>query len=276
MLTNIKYGIYISNFGKGKSAKLLTKWAKEAEVAGWDGFFIWDHIHANTRDEIVDPWITLASIAVETEHIKIGTMVTPVARRRPWKLARETTTLDRLSNGRFIMGVGLGEPPDKEFEAFGEDPDPKVRAEKLDEGLDILNGLWSGKSFTYEGKHYQINSVTFKPKPVQSPRIPIWVGGYWPNKAPFIRAAKYDGVFPLEIKTLSDLEDLVDFINQHRVNKENYDIIGMGRVASTPEANKKELLPWYEKGMTWFLEFIATSTPHDKVLERVRRSPPRF
>src|SRR3990172_5166253 len=154
------YGIYTPNYGAEMSARALAELAREAEEAGWEGFFIWDHIQVSKslRAPVLDPWVTLAAIAVNTKRIRLGAAITPVARRRPWKLARETVTLDHLSNGRLIFGVGLGYQSG-EFEDFGEEGDPKILAEKLDEGLDILAGLWSGEPFSYRGKHYQVNDV---------------------------------------------------------------------------------------------------------------------
>jgi len=149
----MQYGIYLPNFGDEISPRALADLACEAEEAGWDGFFLWDHIlYSKTQKlRMVDPWIVLAAMAMKTERIRLGTSVTPLPRRRPWKLARETVTLDHLSNGRLILSVGLGEPGDAEFGQFGEETDVKVRATKLDEGLDVLAGLWRGKSFSHQG-----------------------------------------------------------------------------------------------------------------------------
>ncbi|MHA2042787.1 MAG: LLM class flavin-dependent oxidoreductase, partial [Candidatus Thorarchaeota archaeon] len=151
--------------------------AKEAEECNWDGFFMWDHINPETgfKKGVADPWITLSAIAAVTERIRIGTTVTPLPRRRPQKVARETASLDVLSNGRLILGVGLGGPTDAEFEV--EDTSARIRAEKLDESLDIITGLWSGEPFSFQGKHYKFDEVTFNPTPIQKPRIPIWCAG---------------------------------------------------------------------------------------------------
>jgi alkanesulfonate monooxygenase SsuD/methylene tetrahydromethanopterin reductase-like flavin-dependent oxidoreductase (luciferase family) len=175
----MQYGIYLPNFGDEISPRALADLACEAEQAGWDGFFLWDHIlYSKTQKlRMVDPWIALAAMAMKTERIRLGTSVTPLPRRRPWKLARETVSLDHLSNGRLILSVGLGEPGDAEFGQFGEETDIKVRAAKLDVGLDVLAGLWRGKSFSYQGKYYQVQKTVFLPPPVQTPRIPVWVGG---------------------------------------------------------------------------------------------------
>ena len=148
--------------------------------------FHWDHMLSRNRDTpIADPWVALAAAAMTTHRIRLGTLITPVARRRPWKLARETVTVDRLSGGRVILGVGLGTPPEWEYAAFGEDPDDRIRAQKLDEGLAILDGLWRGEPFAFAGKHFHLEPpITFLPRPVQTPRIPIWVAGNWPTNRP--------------------------------------------------------------------------------------------
>ena len=168
----MKFSFNIQNFAPFDDVHRVVELAKEAEAGGWDGFFLWDHIHWD-GPPMLDPWVTLAAIAMATERIRFGALVTPLARRRPWTLARETVTLDHLSRGRLIVGAGLGFPVDVEFERLGEETDDRVRAQKLDEGLDILTGLWSGEPFSYQGEHYQLDNVTFLPRPVQQPRIPI-------------------------------------------------------------------------------------------------------
>jgi alkanesulfonate monooxygenase SsuD/methylene tetrahydromethanopterin reductase-like flavin-dependent oxidoreductase (luciferase family) len=178
---------------------LLVRMGVEADRAGWDGFFLWDHMRLMREIPVplFDPWVTLGAIAARTERVRIGTMITPLARRRPWKLARETVTLDHLSRGRLILGVGLGYPPDADFELLGEDPDERVRAEKLDEGLELLVGFWKGEPFEFRGKHFRVREAQFLSTPVQRPRIPIWVAGMWPNRAPFRRAVAWEGTFPI-------------------------------------------------------------------------------
>jgi alkanesulfonate monooxygenase SsuD/methylene tetrahydromethanopterin reductase-like flavin-dependent oxidoreductase (luciferase family) len=183
----MQYGLYLPNYGVFGDVRLLADLAREAEAVGWDGFFLWDHIAEQYEDTttmlpMIDPWVALAAIAMQTEKLRIGTTVTPLPRRRPWKLARETVSIDRLSNGRLILGVGIG-AGELEWDHLGEETDLRSRGQMLDEGLDILTGLWSGEPFSYSGKHYQIEHAQFLPTPVQQPRIPIWVGGLWGNKA---------------------------------------------------------------------------------------------
>src|SRR5436190_1197291 len=183
----MKYGFVFP----GGEARTAAEFAHEAEEAGWDGFFVWDPVWG------VEPWVTLAAAAMLTERIRLGTMLTPVSRTRPWKLAGETATLDRLSNGRVILSVGLG-AIDTGFAEFGEETNRKTRAELLDEGLDIVTGLWRGQPFNYSGKHYQIKETAFMvpQPPIQQPRIPIWVVGAWPRQQSMQRVIRYDGLVP--------------------------------------------------------------------------------
>ncbi len=271
----MKYGVYISNFAlQGNPIKFL-ELAVAAEGAGWDGFFMWDHTYAGKDELIADPWITLAAIAARTEKIRIGTTVTPLPRRRPQNVAREVATLDILSKGRFILGVGLGGSSDNDYGSFGEDTDLKVRAEKLDESLAILEGLWSGKPFSFSGKHYNIQEVTFNPRPIQRPRVPIWCAGTWPIKAPFRRAANYDGVFPLSMSddmSLKEYSDVTNYVKKHRGSMKNYDIVIMGMSSGDPEKDS-----WIKEseafGMTWYVE-VVMGNDFDKYLEKIAKGHP--
>ena len=191
----MRYAISIPNFGDWADPRTMVSLAREAEASGWDGFFLWDHVRfSETPLPVQDPWVLLAAIAYGTERLVIGPMVTPLPRRRPWVVARQAVTIDHLSNGRMMLGVGLGEPVAVELGAFGEPTDLKVLAERLDEGLAVLDGLWSGEEFSFEGSHYRLTSMTFLPRPVQRPRIPIIVAGYWPHRGPIRRAARWDGM----------------------------------------------------------------------------------
>jgi alkanesulfonate monooxygenase SsuD/methylene tetrahydromethanopterin reductase-like flavin-dependent oxidoreductase (luciferase family) len=275
------YGLYIPNFGDETSVRALATLAQEAEEAGWDGFFLWDHIvyRAVPPVTMVDPWIALSAIAMTTQRIRIGTTVTPLARRHPWKLARETVSLDHLSQGRLILGVGLGDPPKTEFALFGEEPDNRVRAAKLDEGLAILTGLWSGKPFRYQGTHYQVQKIAFWPPALQTPRIPIWVAGFWPNKAPFRRAARWDGVVPLKQDGLqpADIEQIAAYIKAHRSSEAPFDIIKIGISPGDNRAKgSKMVAPFAAAGATWWLESLFTRrNSFEQMRQRIRQGPPR-
>jgi len=282
----MKYGLNLPNFGWFGDIDFLIEIAGEAEDAGWDGFSIWDHLLVFKQEDMVlpfaDPWISLAAIACNTSKISLCPLVTPLSRRRPWKVAREALTLDHLSKGRLILGVGIGAPPDVEFEYFGEVSDSKIRAEKLDESLDIITGLWSGEPFSYDGKHYKSKEMTFLPRPKQTPRIPIWVGGGIPHKAPFRRAARFDGVAPVHSRwpepvTPEGLDEVLDIVKKDRGNLKDYDIVICGETtANDANKNMEILAPWQERGVTWWLEDINGLRAEIEVLrERIRAGPPK-
>lgn len=286
------FGVNIPAFADFSDPRVLADLAHDAETAGWDGFFIWDAMFFDpTFHPMADPWVSLAAVALRTKTIKIGTMVTPIARRRPWKLARETVSVDRLSNGRLILGVGLGDPVQWEFGFFDEVTDSKIRAQRLDEGLDVLTGLWTGEPFHYEGAQYKVKEVIFRPTPVQVSRIPIWVGGWWPHKAPLRRAARWDGVCPVKGDgsiTPDEWRELLAYVQAHRTHNTPFDAV---HSAATPGDNPtqaaKMVEPYVEAGVTWWIEpvdpwcfgwsFEVPWAPEATVLmrERVRQGPPR-
>ena len=184
--------------GNSRQPRSSPRWpAGRSRLAGTRSSY-GDHVveQKDLRREIADPWILLTAAALATHGIRLGTAITPVARRQPSKLAREVATLDRLTGGRMVLGAGLGAPVDDEYASFGDTTDTRVLAERLDEGLHALDLLWSGEPVTYRGNQITINDVVFLPAPVQRPRVPIWVGGFWPNKAPMRRAARWDGAIP--------------------------------------------------------------------------------
>lgn len=284
----MKYGIYLPNFGPYGDARVLAGLAQDAEQSGWDGFFLWDHI-AGWPLPIVDVWIALAAVAVSTGRIRIGTTVTPLPRRRPWKVARETVSLDHLSRGRLILGVGIGLGQD-EWDNLGEEVDSRKRGEMLDEALDILVGLWGGEPFSYAGQHYTVKDAHFLPRPVQQPCIPIWVGGFWPNKAPLRRAARWDGMFPLfqeaenEDRELAQFREAVSYVSVQRTSDVPLDIVAMGVTAGDQRVQAAETVrKRAEIGATWWLELIAPfrfgkgfrdQWPVDAMRERILQGPP--
>lgn len=277
----MQFGIYLSSVGEFSNPVLLAELAQEAEEVGWEGVFIWDHI--GHPQEAADPWVALAAMAMNTTRVKLGPIVTPMARRRPWKLARETVSLDHLSAGRLILGVGLGWSP-QEFAAFGEEDDPHIRAEKLDEGLAILSGLWSGETFSFRGQHYQIDEVCFRPRPIQVPRIPIWACGTWPaKKAPFRRGAQLDGIVaildPSAQRAIQPIEvsALKTYIQEYRPTSDDFDIVTIlwSEGCQDPE-ELAEITRYSTAGVTWWLEDLSTerfaSIP--AVRTRLQKGPP--
>jgi hypothetical protein len=277
----MQYGFVIESGDPAAISEL----AQEAEAAGWDGVFI-----ADALDIVIpnspplpwfDPWIVLAAMAMRTERIRIGTMITAVPRRRPWKLARETVTLDQLSRGRLIFGAGLGAAEDDGgFYKVGEAMDIKVRAQRLDEGLAILAGLWSGEPFSFSGDHYDVKEMTMLPMPVQSPRIPVWVPGVWTKTKSMQRALRWDGIIPQKYKSMermtpAEVLELKKFVKNHRSSGDPFDIVVGG---TTPGSNRKRaeatVRPFREAGATWWLESLMTSS-WDKLRKRIEQGPPR-
>jgi alkanesulfonate monooxygenase SsuD/methylene tetrahydromethanopterin reductase-like flavin-dependent oxidoreductase (luciferase family) len=272
----MRFAIDTPNFGDYSEPRLLAELACEAETAGWDGFFIWDHIGASWPFPIGDPWMALAAMAMSTEHIKIGILVTPLPRRRPWKLARETVTLDHLSKGRLILGVGIGSDSEKEYSCFGEVGDDRMHGAMLDEGLDVLVGLWSGEPFSYSGEYYRIRQAHFLPAQVQSPRIPVWVADVWPHKRPLRRAAAWDGFVPFAVDrplTPDEIRSIVFYIKGRRVDAEPFDV-----AFGFPDFDKHRtadcLQAYAQAGVSWWLDCSSWNHSLNEVRERIRRGPP--
>jgi alkanesulfonate monooxygenase SsuD/methylene tetrahydromethanopterin reductase-like flavin-dependent oxidoreductase (luciferase family) len=261
-MPGLKRGIAVPCFAEDPMD--LARLGIEAEQAGFDGFFLWDHIVFSNTGEgppIVDPWLVLAVVAASTTRIKIGTMITPVPRRRPWQLAKETTTLDRLSNGRLILGVGIGSPTYGDFGIFGEPTDPRTRAELLDEGLDVMAGLWSGERFSYQGQHFRLDPVRFSPVPVQRPRIPVWVGGVLPAARPIARATRWDGMVPIRYNdqglvapSAQDMADVGDAAVKARGSADDFDLVVWSDVAKNPGEVPGIAEPYVANGVTWWIE----------------------
>jgi probable F420-dependent oxidoreductase len=288
----MKYGISIIIFGSVGDPRVLASLARDAEEAGWDGFFTWDHIAFPWPVPIADVTVSLAAAAAATQRIRLGAMVTPVPRRRPWKLAREMAALDHLSGGRVIMGVGIGGVP-QEFDDLGEETDPRVRGVMLDEALAVITGLWSGEPFSFEGEHYRVRGAQFLPGPVQQPRIPVWVGGGWPNRRPFVRAARWDGVFPVvpdggpdDLLSPEEIGAVREFVAARRDPGTPFDIVATGHTPGHDLARGAEIVaPYIEAGATWWAESIhglrfeqtsdSSTWELDAMRERIQQGPPR-
>ena len=263
--------------------ELLVDLARRAEAAGWDGFFVWDHlVYQEPGDPVADPWTVVSAIAGCTSRIRLGVLVLALARRRPWKVARETATLDVLSGGRLVVGVGLGSLGPQEFEAFGEDPDARVRADRLDEGLEILAGLWSGEPFGYEGRYYRMRETVFRPTPLQRP-LPVWVAARWPNRRPFRRAARWDGVFATHddvgwtgTMTTDQLREIVEYTRAHRTDPGRpFDVVMEGITPPAGAQAADVVAPYGEVGLTWWVEKLGWFRGSvAEMRERVDAGPP--
>jgi alkanesulfonate monooxygenase SsuD/methylene tetrahydromethanopterin reductase-like flavin-dependent oxidoreductase (luciferase family) len=226
----------------------------------------------------VDSWTTLAAIAVQTTRIRFGPLVTALPRRHLGRLAREAVTVDRLSGGRLVQGVGSGDDEWREYSTFGPVPDARRRGEMLDEGLTVLTGLWSGRPFSFTGTHYQVNEAEFVPPPLQQPRIPIWVGGSWPHKRPFRRAAQWDGVYPNALErelTPADYQAIGAYIAQHRTATGPFDIVH-AHPAGDPQdrPSPDQLLEYAAAGVTWWLAYFDWTRSLEEVRASIHLGPP--
>ena len=273
----MKYGIIITGGPLHEQVAL----AQAAEAAGWDGVFTWDGIHLGDELEVYDPWVLMAGFAAATRRVRLGAILMPLARRRPWKVAREAVTLDHLSNGRLVLPVGLGALDDNGWARVGEPTEARVRAERLDETLEILCGLWSGEPFGYQGRHYGFAPMAFRPTPIQSPRIPIWTVGGWPSEKSMRRVLRYDGVMPYALPS-SGLEygpavvaAMRDWIAERR-SLDGFDIVVEGTTpADDAAAAAEHVRPWQAAGATWWIEADWTSFTSEGVRRRITGGPPR-
>jgi alkanesulfonate monooxygenase SsuD/methylene tetrahydromethanopterin reductase-like flavin-dependent oxidoreductase (luciferase family) len=255
MPDHMRFALHVPNFGEPND---LVSLGVKAEAGGWDGFFVWDHLLGSPRFPvpIADPWVVLGALAVRTERIRLGTMVTPLARRRPQKLAREAVTVDRLSNGRLVLGVGLGSPPD-EYSAFGEESGPRQLARCLDEALEVVDGLWTGKPFDHLGPYFTVKQAQFLPRPVQEPRIPVWVACGAGLRAPLRRAARWDGVV---VAAMNGGQEVAPVSAEHIITIRNEVERLRGYIARFDIAvvnqgipDRERLAAYLEQGVTWVL-----------------------
>ena len=254
----------------------LAEHAALAEAHGWDGVFTWDGVAIGST-ETYDPWVVMAAMAMRTERVTLGAIVTPPARRRPWKLAREAMSLDVLSNGRLVLPVGLGATDDAGFGNVGEPTAARVRAEKLDESLAILAGLWSGEPFGFQGRHYRFEPMTFRPTPVQRPRIPIWVVGAWPNERSMRRTLAWDGVVA-QVEDAAGIREIVDWAEREgpaAQRERPWDVIAQGSTPPGEPAAAAETVAAFEAaGATWWIEADWASGTIDSVRRRIEAGPP--
>lgn len=268
-MTGMRSALWLPLFDELADPAVVARLAAEAEEAGWHGLFVWDHLRwqAPVRD-VADPWITLAAAACATEHLRIGPMITPLARRRPAKVAKETATLDRLSGGRLTLGVGLGSDRfGNELSTTGEELDDRRRGRMLDESLEILAAAWSGEPVHHHGEHYAVDGVEFLPRPVQRPGVPVWVAGFPGNRRPMLRAARHDGFFPVNLDHPDQVAEIAATIAELRDDPAAPYDIAVALPAGTDPA------PYAAAGATWWLTDVAPGETLDRVHGLLRDGP---
>ena len=264
----MKYGFIL--MGDSRSVVEL---AQEAEEAGWDGVFL--------PDGWTSAWVILTAISMRTRHIALGTMLTPLPEQYPWYVAAQTATLDQLSNGRVILTAGLGV---LELDKFGMSEN-RIRAQRLDEALEIIDGWWQGgslRSFVYQGNHFQLQQMAADVdwpthKPVQQPRIPLWVIG-GPRQSQLQRAARWDGA--VINGSPDELRERKAAIEQLRNSSTPLDIIVEGETPPDDPGRASAIVaPYVEAGATWWLESMweweGVSRSYD-MRTRIRSGPPRI
>lgn len=246
----------------------VVRWGREAQAAGWDGFFLWDHVQWRPGAAPLDPWVMLGALAQVTRTVRLGTLVTPLSRRRPHLVAKQLTTLDRLSGGRAVLGVGLGEPVDRDFADLGEEPDPRTRAAMLDEGLEVVDGLLQGPT-DHRGEHYRV-TTDLRPRPVQRPRPPVWVAGVAPHRRTLARARRWDGVVPIGKDGDLTPEQLAAYLRlDGETTREGWDVVAHRvRGAGTQD--------YADAGATWLVESVVpTHDGWEREVDRIVDDGPR-
>jgi alkanesulfonate monooxygenase SsuD/methylene tetrahydromethanopterin reductase-like flavin-dependent oxidoreductase (luciferase family) len=277
----MQFGLDAPTTGEYANPRVLAQLAGEAETAGWDGFFLWDVLlgGADMTTAVLDPWIALTAVALNTTRIRIGTLATPLARERPWLVARRIANLDEASGGRMICVAGLGFR-EADFTAFGEEGDARIRAQKLDEGLAVLSGLLSEERFSFAGERYRVEEVTLRPRPAQSPRPPIWLAAGWPRRAPFRRAAHWDGVCMKshhqdrrEPLMPADVSDALAYIREQRSSDAPFDVAVSGESPADVSMAFEQVQPFAEAGATWWIE-EGLGWSLDEFRARIQAGPP--
>jgi alkanesulfonate monooxygenase SsuD/methylene tetrahydromethanopterin reductase-like flavin-dependent oxidoreductase (luciferase family) len=283
----MRFAIEFAGAGATAYAGVLADLAMIAEDSGWEGVFLEDYIVHHKRPDMptCDPWIALAAMAGKTRSVTLGTEVTPLPRRRPWKLAREVATLDHLSGGRMVLGVGLGDVNDPGFAGTGESTETSLRSQLVDESLAVIDQLWKGGPVSFSGRHFHVEGLTFLPRPLQKPRVPIWIGGGWPNPGVIRRALRWDGICAyIETGSFEKWEDhspifvrqVKEMVERARGTSEGFDIVTGGRQrADDWEADRAIISALAEAGATWWVEYVDADLDLDDQRRAARRGPLR-
>ena len=273
----LRCGLYLPPFGPFGDPNTVVDLAVRAEAAGWDGVFLWDHI-VSDASPIADSWTTLGAMATATDRVLLGPTVTPLPRRRPWIVARQASTVSRLSGGRLVLGAGLGSDESGDFSRFGEQTDVPMRAAALDEALEIVRGVWSGDPLDHSGVHYDVHLPAAEPEPH---RIPVWIASSTRRPAVLRRAASYDGIFPISDHTLrpDEVAEIVQALGGHGVRcDDHYDVVVSGNASlawERPNPDSVDLSALAEVGATWWMESLVHFDPLALSLEVVDAGPPK-
>lgn len=270
----MRRGIFVAPFGELADVRALAAIAAEAEDAGWEGFFVWDHVMTHDALDVADPWIALTAVALATRRVTLGALVTPLARRRPWDLARQIAVLDRVSDGRMVLGAGLGGDGRRELSAFGEELDPKARAAVLDEALELVVRFWDGEPVDHDGAAFHLSGAQVRPTPARRP--PVWLACRYPARKPLRRAARYDGVFPISQDGplgQVEIEEMLAVVREHRdPGAGPFDVVITNHERPGPE-RCGELAA---AGATWWLQGFSDHPSLADVQAAASAGPPQW
>ena len=266
----MQHALFLPIFDELSDPRIVARLSAEAEEVGWDGVFVWDHVvYSPPAQAVANPWVTMAAMAAATDRIRIGPMVTPLPRRRPLSVAREMATLDLLSSGRTTLGVGIASDNHRELSGTGEVTAARERGAMLDEALDVLVAAWSGEPVHHRGEHFLVDGLTILPRPAQRPRPPVWVGLRYGSTTPMRRAARFEGVFPVQVKEPEQLAEVAAGVAEHRApDAAPLDVVIGMRPGTDPR-------PYEAVGATWWLEAFPVGTTVDEVRAVLRSGPSR-
>jgi alkanesulfonate monooxygenase SsuD/methylene tetrahydromethanopterin reductase-like flavin-dependent oxidoreductase (luciferase family) len=272
----LRFGVYLPPFGPFGDPNVLVELAVRAEAAGWDGVFLWDHVVTDAMP-IADTWTTLAAVAHATEKLLLGPTVTPLARRRPWTVARQASTVSRLSQGRLVVGTGVGVDESGDFSSFGEPTGLRTRSAMLAEGLELMRAMWAGEAIRHSGTHYQVNLAASESEPH---RIPVWMASSTSHPRVISRAAGCDGIFPNPGDHELVPEEVAGIREELRRSglpaDRPFDIVVRGNASPAwQEAKDVDLGGLAEAGMTWWLESLIHFDPLELSMAVVDAGPPR-
>jgi alkanesulfonate monooxygenase SsuD/methylene tetrahydromethanopterin reductase-like flavin-dependent oxidoreductase (luciferase family) len=272
----LRRGVYLPPFGPFGDPNVIVDLAVRAEAAGWDGVFLWDHV-VSEATPIADCWTTLGAIAAATRRVLLGPTITPLPRRRPWVVARQASTVSRLSGGRLVLGAGLGSDESGDFSRFGEQTDQATRGAMLDEGLGVLEAVWSGQPLDHAGTYYDVHLGASAPEPHA---IPVWIASSTRHPGVLRRAAGWDGVFPISDHTLAP-EEVADIVGALRRAGapvgDRYGVVIAGNASQAwerPNPDGVDLSAMVEAGATWWMESLIHVDPLELSLEVVDAGPP--
>ncbi len=274
----MRYGIILNTGTLDQIGDL----AASAEQAGWDGVFYWDAVHIPDFGDMFDPWVALTVIAMRTSRVRLGGIVMAAPRHRPWLFARAAASVDHASHGRLVLPLGLGALDDTGVGGVGEPTGTRERAERLDETIEFLEAAWTGEPFSHHGRHYRTDEMTFLPRPVQRPRIPIWVVGAWPREKSMQRVLRYDGLLPNKLKaeggqetvTPDDIREMASWIRERRGTLDGFDIVSEGQTGGLDLGAAAAIVrPWADAGATWWTEADWRGS-YDNLRRRVEQGPP--